>query len=181
MTNKSRLNLAIRSKQLVKFTRRFEPGSVNGYVLAVGPRFFLVALVEDATWFNGFQCFRLSDVRELRVPDKYAVFVQAALKKRGQRMPKKPRVVVTSLEKLLQSANRACPLVTIHREGIEPEVCHIGRVSSLSRGRVSLHEIGPDARWDKEPTEYELREITRVDFGGVYEEGLHLVGGPCKV
>lgn len=42
---------------------------------------------------------------------------------------------------------------------------------------MSLLEIGPDALWDDEPETYRLSEITRVDFGGAYEEALHLVGG----
>ncbi|HEX7424334.1 MAG TPA: hypothetical protein VF311_10690 [Terriglobales bacterium] len=36
---------------------------------------------------------------------------------------------------------------------------------------------GPDACWDDKPETYRLREITRVDFGGDYEEALRLVGG----
>ncbi|HWX53858.1 MAG TPA: hypothetical protein VN176_04625 [Verrucomicrobiae bacterium] len=181
MTKRAQLKLALRGKHLVKFTRPFEPGSVDGYVLAIGPRFFLLSLVEDAAWFNGFQCLRLSDVRELQVPAKGTAFVQAALKKRCQRMPKRPRVVVTSIEGLLRSANRTFPLVTIHREGVDPDVCHIGRVADVRKGVVFLQEIDPDARWDKNPTEYKLNEITRVDFGGVYEEALHLVGGAPAV
>jgi hypothetical protein len=45
---------------------------------------------------------------------------------------------------------------------------------------VSLLEIGPDAVWDKEPSEIRLGEITRIEFGGGYEEALHLVGGRPK-
>jgi hypothetical protein len=45
---------------------------------------------------------------------------------------------------------------------------------------VSLLEIGPDAAWDNESETYRLSEITRVDFGGDYEEALHLVGGSPK-
>ena len=83
---------------LVQFTRPFEGGSVNGHVLDIGSRFFLLALVEDGCRFNGFQCLRLSDVRELEVPQKYGDFVQAALKKCGQRMPRKPRVSVANIQ-----------------------------------------------------------------------------------
>jgi hypothetical protein len=50
-------------------------------------------------------------------------------------------------------------------------------VQSLDRGRVSLLEIGPDAKWDDSPEEYPVAEITRVSFGGEYENALHLVGG----
>jgi hypothetical protein len=154
-----------------------EPGSVQGFVLAIGPQFFLLALVADGVRFNGFQCFRIADVRELQVPAKYATFVQAALRKRGERIPRKPRLTIGSLEQLLWSANRAFPLVTIHRERVDPDVCHIGRVTALEKGRVSLLEIGPDALWDKQLSQYRLSEITRVDFGGDYEEALQLVGG----
>jgi hypothetical protein len=42
---------------------------------------------------------------------------------------------------------------------------------------VSLLEIGPDAKWEDKPKEYRVTEITRVNFGGDYENALHLVGG----
>jgi len=42
---------------------------------------------------------------------------------------------------------------------------------------LSLQEIGPDAVWDEASTQYTLKQITRVDFGGDYEDALHLVGG----
>jgi len=49
MNKKSRLVLARRDRLLVKFTRPFEQGSVNGYVLDVGRRFFLMVVVEPCT------------------------------------------------------------------------------------------------------------------------------------
>jgi hypothetical protein len=159
---RSQLALARRGKVLVRFTRPFEQGSVNGYVIDIGPEFFLVALVSDAIRFNGFQCFRLVDVPRLQVPGKYAAFAEAALKRRRERIPKKPQVVVSSLPKLLQTASRAFPLVTIHRERVDPDVCQIGQVVDLRNGRVSLLEIGPDAVWDDKPETYRLSEITRV-------------------
>src|SRR5262245_14592326 len=116
MAHSSRLTAALHNRLLVKFTRPFEDGSVKGYVLDIGPQFLLMAIVEACTRFNGFQCLRLSDVRELEVPDRYAAFAEAALKKRRVRMPRKPAVSVASIQDLLISASRAFPLVTIHRE-----------------------------------------------------------------
>ena len=167
---------ALRRRQLVRFSRRFEPTSIRGYVLDVGPQFFLLALVSDRIWLDGFECFRLSDVREMRV-DPYTQFAEAALKKRGERLPTKPRVRIKSTEKLLLSAGRLFPLVTIHRETKDPDVCWIGRVLVVERGLVSLREIRPDATWEDSPNEFRLSEITRVNFGGDYENALHLVGG----
>ena len=73
---KSQLALALRDKLLVRFASALERGTVNGYVLDIGSQFFLIALVSDGLRFNGFQCYRLSDVRKLRVPDKYAQFTK---------------------------------------------------------------------------------------------------------
>jgi hypothetical protein len=173
---KSQLRLALRKKLLVRFASALERGTINGYVLAIGPQFFLLALVSDGLRPNGFQCYRLSAVRKLQVPDKFARFHEAVLKKRGIRFPRKPRVDVKSLAKLLLSANRTFPLVTIHREKTDGSACWIGRVVDLSKGRLTLLEIGPDASWDDRLNTYRLSEITRVDFGGDYENALYLIG-----
>jgi hypothetical protein len=50
-------------------------------------------------------------------------------------------------------------------------------VVEVRKGGVTLLEIGPDAVWDDQLETYRLNEITRVDFGGDYENALHLVGG----
>jgi|SRR5688572_298765 len=64
MTQSARLKEALRSHLLVQFARPFEEGSVNGYILDIGPRFLLTAVV-DFRRFSGFQCFRVSDIRKL--------------------------------------------------------------------------------------------------------------------
>jgi len=167
---------ASRRRLFVRLRRRFEESPTRGYVIEVDPRWFLLGLVSDCIWLNGYQCFRVQDTRKIEA-DPYAAFEEAALRKRGERRPRNPRVSVVSIEDLLLSAGRAFPLVTIHRERVDPDVCWIGRVLGVERGRVSLLEINPDATWDKRPHEYRMGEITRVDFGGDYENALHLVGG----
>ena len=174
----AQLKGAMKQKGLVRFARPFEEGVVEGYVLDIGPQFFVLAVLDEYVRFNGFSCFRFSDVRRLQVPAPHAAFCEAALVKRGLWIPPNPAVDVSSLRDLLATANHAFPLVTIHLEKKKPDVCYIGRVVDLSReGYVSLLEISPDARWDDKPTEYRLSDITRVDFGGGYEEALYLVGG----
>jgi hypothetical protein len=167
---------AMRSRRLVRISRRFESWTITGYVLDVGPRFFLLWVVSDLIRFDGFQCFRCTDVKNLQ-PDPHAAFVEAALKERGDRRPRKPRVSVASISELLLSAGRAFPLLTIHRERVDPDVCWIGRVLGIDRGRLSLLEIDTDAKWENSSEEHRIAEITRVDFGGDYENALYAVGG----
>lgn len=166
----------LRQRKFIRFSRRFENGFVRGYVLDVGPKFFVMAVASDQIRFDGFSCFRIMDVRDLR-PDPYGAFSEAALRKLRVPMPKKPRVSVATVEELLIGANRQFPLVTIHREKVRPDVCWIGKVQQIHDGHVWLLEIGPDAKWDKKPVAHKLSEITQVEFGGEYERALHLVGG----
>ena len=166
----------MRSGTLVRFNRPFEASPAEGYIIAVGPDFFLLALVSDHIRFNGFQAMRIVDVRRLR-PHPFTAFVESALKKRRERRPKKPKVSLTSVRALLRSAQKTFPLLTIHREKIAPDVCQVGRVMSVSTTTLSLLEIDPGAVWEATPTQYALKQITRVDFGGDYEDALHIVGG----
>jgi hypothetical protein len=168
------LREAMRERQLVRFERKFEEHNIHGYVLDVGPKFFLLALVSDRLWFDGFEIFRIADIRNLR-PDPFSDFAERALKLRNEMMPEKPSVDLSGIDQILASAASCFPLVTIHRETVDPEVCWIGKVFSVVKGRVDLLAIGPDAKWEDEPTVYRTSEITRVSFGGDYEEALRLV------
>ncbi len=182
MTVSSRTKLweAMQNKRFVRVRRRFERTPVRGYVMDVGPKFFLLCLVSDRLWFDGFECFRIADVKGLK-HDPYADFSEAALKLRGQRKPRKPKISLQRKEEMLRTAGLAFSLVTIHREKVDPDVCHIGRVVEVKGSRVRLQPIGPDAQWDERPTDFSLQEITRVSFGGDYEHALHLVGGSPPV
>jgi hypothetical protein len=162
----------------VRFHPKFDDADTitHGYIMAIGPPFFLLAYISDDMRFDGFRCFQISEIRKLR-PDPYHTFIEAALKKRKERKPKCPPIQLNTVADILRSANRAFPLVTIHCERVDPDVCWIGRVLDISQGYVSLLEIQPAAIWDAEPTSYRLSRITRVDFGGGYEEALYLVGG----
>jgi hypothetical protein len=175
----SQIAKAKSERTLVRFESRFDHLTVRGYVLDQGPKFFLVAVVSDRIWFDGFECFRLADVRDLR-PDSHGAFAESALRIRGERIPEKPPISVTSIEELLLSASREFPLVTIHLEKTDPDVCWIGRVLGIERGRVSLLGITPDAKWQEKAEIYRLIQITRVSFGADYETALHLVGGEPK-
>jgi hypothetical protein len=139
--------------------------------------FFLLRVIDYSIRFNGFSCLRLADVRNLEAPHDYEKFVLQALKHRREKLFRQPSINLTSIETILVSASKVFPLITIHREKINPDVCGIGKVLSIESDSVSMLDIGPDALWDGEPTSRKLRDITRVDFGGGYEEALNLVGG----
>jgi hypothetical protein len=162
---------------IARFWYPYDDGWTHGYVLDIGADFFLFALIDDKIKFNGFECHLVSDIKRLKLPDPYEDFVVAALRKQKQRIDRKPGIDLSSLPALLKSANALFPLITIHQERAKPGECFIGKVLNISEKSLLLHTIDPGGVWHKKPSRFRLAEITRVDFGGGYEEALHLVGG----
>jgi len=146
--------------------------NTRNFIVGLGVVFVILSVVcgiiDDIHQKKGFVGFCAS----LALPLGILAILWAS---RGK--PKKPRVSVANIEELLLTAGRAFPLVAIHREQIDPSVCWIGRILGVGQGRVSLLEIDAGAVWDDKPNIYRLNEITRVNFGGDYENALHLVAG----
>lgn len=160
---------------LVRVERSVESGFANGFVVDVGRDLFALCLVGDTIVFNGFQTFRLVDVTRIQSPAPHADFVQRALALRGEHRPANPTVDLSTIERLLLSASSEFRVIAVHSEVADPGVCFIGSVERVTKGRVTLRTINPDARWDDERETISLAGITRVDFGGLYESALLLV------
>ena len=171
----SLLRTAQRKKLIIKFARPFEPGTFTGYVLGVGPKFFLFASLSDGFEFEQYSCLRISDVRQLELPAKQAAFYTAVRKIRNDEMPPKIKVNLTDASSILHSTHHS--LLTIYREQIDPGVCSIGKIMSFDKTYLKFLEIDPDAEWDSAPSYYRLNQITRIDLPGPYEKALLLIGG----
>jgi len=177
----SNLRAAMASRTLVRIERCCEDGWVDGYVVALAKQWFVLHVVGEGITFVGYQAFRVKDVTSHVAPAPYAAFKEKALRMRKLRRTVPAKLDLSSTAALLLSANAKFPLVTVHCELVDPEVCHIGQVIEVSRTAVKLCEIDPDATWDSELTSHRLTKITRIDFGGPYEEALALVGGRANL
>jgi len=171
-----RLQLAQQRRLLAQFNTPYEKSSWNGPIVGVGAAFVALLQIRDDMRYDGVSCFRLQDVQRLR-PCPHRRFVTAALKRRRQRRPRLPRLRLDDAGSALQSMARAFPLVTIHRERLHRDECNIGRLAGVCATTFGLQEINPGARWERRITTYRLRDVTRIDGGGGYEEALFMVGG----
>ena len=175
---RQQLTSALNEHRLMRFHRRFEDGWITGYVIGIGPAFVMLADVSDHIRFNGFACYRLADIKNLR-PAPYAEFVETALEKLGETQPETPAVSLDSVGDILTTAGALFPMVTVFAEADRPQICNIGAIVRLDGGVVWMRDIGPDAAWEAQLTARRLDDVTRIDFGGAYETALALVGGPA--
>jgi hypothetical protein len=171
----ARLRDAQQKKLIIQFARPFEPGTFAGYVMDVGSKFFLLAVLSDGFEFEQYSVLRIADVRRLESPAKRESFYKAVRKIRGDKMPKKMRVDLTNQSSILRSLGPR--LVTIHFENITTDSCNIGIVTSDNGIDFEIFEIDSHAKWSAKPVYFRLNEITRIDLPGPYEKALLLAGG----
>ena len=163
-------------RRFVRLTTRYGDWGICGYVVGLGPGFALILVVNDRVWLDGFECLRRNDIIAAE-NHPYTEFHEKALTLRGEIIPDAPPVSLESIEDLLETAGRAFPLITIHCEVVDPEVCYIGHVNEVRGGEIAMRLVTPAAKWEAEFERYPTSSITRVAFGGDYEEALSTVAG----
>lgn len=154
-----------------------EDGWISAYVLALGQEFVALETFDKAARLDGYSCLRYRDISDVVSPAPTAGLLEKALLARGLTRSTAPEIDISSLPALIRSAGSAFPLVSIFLEGEDDDVCYIGRVAGVADTEVRLHYIDPNGRFEASPSSYLLGGVTRVDFGGSYEEALHLVSG----
>ncbi|PYF83278.1 MULTISPECIES: hypothetical protein [Marinomonas] len=143
----------------------------DGFVVDANEEMVLLQLVDDSVRLNGYQVLFLEDISDFAHPAPFNDFQKKVLSLRGEEVVD-PEVDLDDLAVMLIDISEEFGLVTLHREEVEPDSCEIGRVVRADSVTYELEEIGSDARWFDETFEYDLYDITRIEFGGAYEEAL---------
>jgi hypothetical protein len=158
--------------QVVDFKRpKLDEEYLRGFVLDYSDTLTLLNVLDSDFYLNGFTVIRNSDVTSYRTYDDKDYFLNRALRLKSIKPKRKPGVDLISWKTLLLSAQKLFPLITIHREAISNEVCYIGKLVSITDKTFTLYDIDPDAEWDR-PYRRRLSDLTKVDFGGGYEDAL---------
>lgn len=174
----SDLEKAARRSTLVRLTRTIRRSDkVQGFVVGVGREWVLLALLDPNIDLDGHTAVRIRDVSKVERRGGPDTFVGRALAARGEWPPVEVEVGFNRVEDLIRTATELAPLVTLHVEAHDPRVCFIGRPVRIGRKAVRLKEITPEATWVERRTRWAFDDITRVEFGGRYEQALALVGG----
>jgi len=146
----------------------------DGFIIDANEDMVLLQLVDDSIRLNGYQILFLEDISDFVHPAPFNDFQKKVLELRQEEI-QNPEIELGELNQVLLSISEDYGLVTLHREELESDSCEIGRVVKADDVSFELEEIGSDARWFDETYEYDLYDITRIEFGGAYEEALLLV------
>jgi hypothetical protein len=169
------LGAALETRTLLKVRSRYEQEGERGYVVGLGTRWALIQIVSDDLTDDGFLATSLEMIAEIETIDPDESFFPRFMEMHPLTV-RPPNVDLDDTRDLLQSAQRQFPLVNLETEHVQPGSCFIGRISSLDDEGVVLELVTPAAEWDEEE-HYPYETITRIGFGGRYEEALAIAAG----
>jgi len=161
-------------KFLIEFDRRPQIAErITGFVLDFNDSLILLHLLEWNTFtLNGYIVIREQDIKRQRVFDKKDHWQNKAAKI-NKLKPIHPDVSVSSLEEAIKSASKTFPVITIERELVADDVCWIGTPTGFTEKTVTVQDLNTQAEW-KGKSKFDLKDITRLAFGGGYETALAL-------
>ena len=146
---------------------------VVGTILDSTSDFVLIQRLDDSVFYDGYALFRKKDISEIR--DVSGEGFQTRALDLMDSFPVYPDGLdVSSLEALVRTFARIFPLVTVHVEQRNPNVCFIGRIVELNNNDLILRLINENARFKKKLKKFELSKITRFEWGGLYEKALDI-------
>jgi len=172
------LTRAKASSSLVRLVRgRLEDDSTAliGVPVGIGREWVLLARMDDAIRFDGFDALRIRDLTRVEHEFAHRSFYVDALNAKQCRVARLPRFDLTDARSTIASVQAAYPLVVIDRELGSAEGAVIGQVLKLSTSSVLLRTVSPSARWHREHLRIDLADITRIGFDGEYEKSLAMV------
>lgn len=172
------LTSALSHHEIVNIARAIpKADELEGFIVALGPDWFLLHLLDDGMFLNGYVALRMRDIREVAVMGGPDSFPARALRHYGDEVRRPEGVDLATTASLLRTIGERYPVISIHAEVVEPDACYVGAIVETVPDAVILREISPEATWDEETTRWDVEEITRVDLGGRYEMALTAVGG----
>jgi hypothetical protein len=165
------------SEMLKRISRTSSGDDVEGFVLAVGSRWVLVATLSDSIYIDGFAVFPVGDVLDVEDRSDEMRFVRRALALQRSWPPPRPPVPLDldDTVAMVKSIAAVAPVVTLFTERIDDDVCFVGIPMNVKPESLFLREIRYDATWRAEPSEWSFADITRIEFADRYSGIIYAV------
>lgn len=173
--NRANLENAISEQHIIRVDRALKfADRLDGFVVAVGGKWALMAQSSDGGFFNGYIAFRLCDVKKI---SRDKTFETAFAKTQPEWPPACPfEVDLNSTTGVLEGLGHDGTLIGIQKEN-ERSAMWIGKLDEVWSRVMYLHEVRPDATWHPAPLGYKLKAITTVEVATHYLRGLSAIAG----
>lgn len=164
-------------QQYVRIKRRAAMDEVTGYVMDVGSRWALVAVLTEGREPNGYEVLRLRHVKRVKNIQKKGDIDRRVLEARGLWPLSSISVNLDRTGPLLDDLTALEPVLMFHTEEKWPDMAWVGSLCRREGKRTWYHALDPQAQWLRELESFKTRRPTRISVGNDYVAGLVLVAG----
>lgn len=177
-----RLALARETSTIAKLDRVSAPyETLEGFVVAVGRKWALVAKIASGGFFDGYTVIRVRDISRVRFDGSFQRSFSETRPEWPVSPPSgRPTPDLDSTRGMLRSFLAEGVLCALERRN-KPDLLWVGVPDELTRHWLYLLEVRSDATWHARPLRYRLRTITLVNMGDQYLRALAAVAGPAPV
>jgi hypothetical protein len=145
--------------------------SFYGFIRIFNDNFLLLEVYDSNGFYDGIIIFRNEDISRVQWDNNNVNSIFKTLNKKEQDK-RVSDINIDSIENILQSVNKAYKYVTIFMQELDSEICIIGEIVEMDDQSVVLKEFGTKSTLDRGMTLLSLKDITRVEAGGIYENNL---------
>jgi hypothetical protein len=158
--------------RLSEFWRSIDPSPWRGYVVGESDAIVLLQSVSDRLDLDGYCALvREHITSEVQDFEKRDV-IERALRLRQQKPVHPSRIAVDSLVTLVESAQAQYDVVVLDREVVAPGEVQVGSVRLNTAETYVLRWMTVNGHWENDSRVFSFRDVTRVEFGGEYEQTL---------
>lgn len=167
-------------KYLIEFDRRPKiQDRIAGFVLDFNDSLILLHLLEwDTFTLNGYIVIREQDIKRHRIFDRRDCWQYKAAKA-NKLKPIHPSISISSLEVAVKSVCKKFLVITVEKELVVGDACWIGTLAGFTAKTITIYDLNTSAEWSGK-SKFNLKDITRLAFGGGYETALALSAKPLR-
>lgn len=145
--------------------------SLYGFIRQFNDEFLLLEHYNDDGLFNGIIVFKREDITRIKWANNDINSVHKIINKHDQDKNIES-IKIDSLEAILNSVNKVFKHVNINIQNIDSGMCIIGEIEEMDNESIVIKEFGTRSSLDRGKIMFSIEDITRIDAGGIYENGL---------
>lgn len=145
--------------------------TLRGFIVDFSEELLLLHQLDVDTFsLNGYTAVQIRDVKRYGEATRGNWYYKAA-SHFGVTPAHPERIELDSLSALVRSVAQRHPLITLHPERKNPDICYVGHLSSIELKRFSIHDLNSNCLWAGQRS-LKFADISRIDFADRYSQGL---------
>ena len=158
------------SKELIDiYTDRYDE-SLYGFIIDYNDDYLALESINDNNP-DGISIFKRENITRIRWGGNEIESTQKLIDQ-SKRIKNIIKIDLTSIQSILKSVQNIFGYVNVFIEDIDSSVCFIGELENMDDENLVIHEYGTKVSLDRKRILLSLNDITKVEGGGAYEEGI---------